>query len=98
MGKYLFAGFKDGSNILGRLEGDQLEDMVNMQLKGLKYQKNIFDNYFIVGHAHLVKFSQKDELYLICTLKKYFPPEMSFNQGFLCAIKFTKLTEKETST
>lgn len=36
-GKYLFAAFKDGSNILGRLEGDQLEDMVNMQLKGLKY-------------------------------------------------------------
>lgn len=23
-GKYLFAAFKDGSNILGRVEGDQL--------------------------------------------------------------------------
>ena len=37
MGKYLFASFKDGSNILGHLETDQLEDMINMQLKGLKY-------------------------------------------------------------
>lgn len=36
-GKYLFASFKDGSNILGHLENDQLEDMVNMPLKGLKY-------------------------------------------------------------
>ena len=68
-GKYLFASFKDGSNILGHLENDQLEDMVNMPLKGLKYQnKKIFDTNFIIGHADLVKFPHMDELYLICTV------------------------------
>ena len=96
MGKYLFASFKDGSNILGHLETDQLEDMINIQLKGLKYEgKDIFSQHFIIGHADLVKFASTDELYLICTVKKYFPPEMSFHQGFLLAIRWRKNEKKE---
>jgi len=64
--------------------------MVALQLKGLKYDKNIFDAYFIVGHSDIIKIPQQDELYLICTVKKYFPPELSFHQGFLIAIRFKK--------
>jgi hypothetical protein len=98
LGKYLFASFKDGSNILGHLETDQLEDMVTMQLKGLKVEgKNIFAEHFIMGHAELVKFARVDELYLICTVKKYFPPEMSFHQGYLVALRFRREEKKESS-
>lgn len=96
LGKYLFASFKDGSNILGHLETDQLEDMINMQLKGLKFEgKDIFSQHFIIGHSDLVKLPGTDELYLVCTVKKYFPPEMSFHQGYLIAIRFKKGEKKE---
>lgn len=43
-----------------------------------------------MGHADLVKLPQIDEVYLICTVKKYFPPELSFHQGFLIAVRFKK--------
>jgi hypothetical protein len=33
---------------------------------------------------------QIDDVYLICTVKKYFPPEMAFHQGFLAVIRFKK--------
>lgn len=59
-------------------------------LKGLKFDKNIFDTHFIVGHSDMVKIPQQDEFYLICTVKKYFPPELNFHQGFLIVIKFKK--------
>ena len=97
MGKYLFASFKDGSNILGHLETDQLEDMINMQLKGLKYEgKDIFGQHFIMGHTDIVKLPESNELFLICTVKKYFPPDMSFHQGFLIAVCFRKEEKKES--
>jgi len=54
MGKFLFASFKDGSNILGPLDGDQMTDMIDMRLKGIKCNKNIFDTNFIVGHFDIV--------------------------------------------
>lgn len=58
IGKQLFASFKDGYNILGRLEGDQLENMTDIRLKGIKTDKNIFDSFFIVGHVDIVKIPQ----------------------------------------
>ena len=90
LGKLLFASFKDGYNILGRLEGDQLEGMTDLRFKGLKVDKNIFDSFFIVGHVDIVKLPQIDEVYVVCTLKKYFPPEMAFHQGFLAVIRLRK--------
>jgi len=69
--------------------------MINMQLKGMKYEgKNIFDSNFIIGHAELIKYPRTDELFLICTVKKYFPPEMSFHQGYLVAFRFKKGEKK----
>lgn len=64
--------------------------MTDVRLKGIKTEKNIFDTFFIVGHVDLVKMSQIDDVYLICTVKKYFPPEMAFHQGFLTVIRFKK--------
>lgn len=90
IGKQLFASFKDGYNIVGRLEGDQMENMTDVRLKGIKTEKNIFDTFFIVGHVDLVKMSQIDDVYLVCTVKKYFPPEMAFHQGFLTVVRFKK--------
>ena len=90
VGKMLFASFKDGYNILGRLEGDQLENMTDLRFKGIKVDKNIFDSFFIVGHVDIVKLPQLDELFVVCTLKKYFPPEMAFHQGFLAVIRLRK--------
>lgn len=74
IGKYLFASFKDGYNILGHLEGDQMENMVDLRLKGIKVDKNIFDSFFIIGHVDIVKLPQIDEVFVVCTVKKYFPP------------------------
>lgn len=90
VGKMLFASFKDGYNILGRLEGDQLENMTDLRFKGIKVDKNIFDSFFIVGHVDIVKLPQLDELFVVCTLKKYFPPEMAFHQGYLAVIRLRK--------
>ncbi len=39
-----------------------------------------------------------DELYLICTVKVYFPPELSFHQGWLIAIKFKKDADKKENS
>ncbi len=64
--------------------------MTDIRLKGYKVDKNIFDSFFIVGHVDLVKLPIFDEVYLICTVKKYFPPEMSFHQGFLAVIRMRK--------
>jgi hypothetical protein len=62
--------------------------MIDIRLKGIKTDKNILDNNFILGHIDIVK--QNDEVYVIGTAKKYFPPEMSFNQGYLIAVKLKK--------
>lgn len=55
IGKYLFASFKDGYNIVGRLEGDIMEDMTDIRLKGIKTDKNTFDTNFIIGHIDIIK-------------------------------------------
>ena len=69
--------------------------MITIPLKGLKFEgRNIFDTHFIIGHAELVKFENADEMYLVCTVKKYFPPEMSFHQGYLIVIQFRKEEKK----
>jgi len=60
MGKFLFASFKDGSNILGPLDGDQMTDMADIRLKGIKVNKNIFDSNFIIGHFDIVKLVESD--------------------------------------
>lgn len=90
MGKYMFASFKDGSNIIGRLEGDIVEDMANLQLKGIKCDRNLLDNNYIVGHVEMVKIPGSEEVFVVCTLKKYFPPEMSFHQGLLALFRLKK--------
>jgi len=74
VGKILFASFKDGSNIIGPLDGDQMIDMADMRLKGIKSSKNTFDTNFIIGHFDTVHIPETDDLYVICTTKKYFPP------------------------
>ena len=91
MGKFLFASFKDGYNILGRLEGDRLEDMTDIRLKGaVEHEKNLFNNLYILGHVDIVKLPKLDEVYVIATVKKYFPPETAFNQGLLMMVRLTK--------
>ena len=91
MGKFLFASFKDGYNILGRVEGDRLEDMTDIRLKGeVEHDKGLFKQYFIVGHVDMVKLPALDEVYVIATVKKYFPPETAFNQGLLIMARMHK--------
>jgi hypothetical protein len=38
----------------------------------------------------MVKLASVDEMFVICTVKKYFPPDNAFHQGTLIAIKFKK--------
>lgn len=64
--------------------------MTDLRFKGIKVDKNIFDSFFIVGHVDIIKLPQIDEVYVVCTLKKYFPPEMAFHQGFLAVIRLGK--------
>ena len=51
-----------------------MTDMTEFRLKGIKSNKNIFDTNFIMGHFDLVYIPESDEIYVICTVKKYFPP------------------------
>jgi hypothetical protein len=67
-----------------------MENMTDIRLKALKVDRNIFDTFFIVGHVDIVKLPQVDEVYVVCTVKKYFPPEMAFHQGFLALIRLKK--------
>ena len=38
----------------------------------------------------IVKIPKIDDVYLIATVKKYFPPETAFNQGLLVMVRMTK--------
>lgn len=64
--------------------------MTDIRLKGLKVDKSIFDGFFICGHIDIVKLPIIDEVFVVCTVKKYFPPEMSFHQGYLTVVRIRK--------
>lgn len=64
--------------------------MTDIRLKGIQTDKKFFDNFFIVGHVDIVKLPQIDDVFVICTAKKYFPPEMAFHQGFLTVVRMKK--------
>jgi hypothetical protein len=64
--------------------------MTDIRLKNIKCDKNIFDNNFIIGHVDVVKLAGIDDVFVVCTVKKYFPPEMSFHQGYLVVVRFKK--------
>ena len=62
-----------------------------MRLKGgIAHEKNLFDTFYVVGHVDLVKIPKIDDVYLIATVKKYFPPATAFNQGVLVIMRFKK--------